>query len=83
LSSGGKPDAEIFAIFVIGTIVVRSAGCVINDFADHAWLDAHVVRTRGRPMAAGRVSRREAILLFLGLLALAFVLVLFTNALTI
>ena len=62
---------------------MRAAGCVINDYADHSWLDAHVERTRGRPMAAGRVSRREALLLFAGLLALAFLLVLFTNTLTI
>ncbi|MEP7098360.1 MAG: 4-hydroxybenzoate octaprenyltransferase, partial [Dokdonella sp.] len=63
--------------------VMRSAGCVINDYADHGWLDANVERTRGRPMAAGRVSKKEALLLFAGLLAFAFVLVLFTNALTI
>ncbi|MEZ5521369.1 MAG: 4-hydroxybenzoate octaprenyltransferase [Dokdonella sp.] len=77
------PPIGALVIFTLGVFVMRSAGCVINDYADHAWLDAHVERTRGRPMAAGRVSRREAILLFLGLLAFAFVLVLFTNALTI
>jgi 4-hydroxybenzoate polyprenyltransferase len=77
------PPLGPLIIFTLGVFVMRSAGCVINDYADHAWLDAHVARTRGRPMAAGRVSRREAVLLFLGLLALAFVLVLFTNTLTI
>ena len=52
-------------------------------YADHGWLDANVERTRGRPMAAGRVSRGAALALFAGLLAVAFVLVLFTNALTV
>ncbi len=77
------PPMGPLLIFTIGVFVMRSAGCVINDYADHGWLDAHVERTRGRPMASGRVSKREAILLFVGLLAFAFVLVLFTNPLTI
>ena len=77
------PPIGLLIIFTLGVFVMRSAGCVINDYADHAWLDAHVERTRSRPMAAGRVTRREALLLFGGLLALAFLLVLFTNALTI
>jgi 4-hydroxybenzoate polyprenyltransferase len=77
------PPIGALIIFTLGVFVMRSAGCVINDYADHAWLDANVERTRGRPMAAGRVSRREAMLLFGGLLAFAFVLVLFTNKLTI
>lgn len=77
------PPIGTLLIFTLGVFVMRAAGCVINDYADHGWLDAHVERTRERPMAAGRVSRREAILLFAGLLAFAFMLVLFTNALTI
>ena len=77
------PPLGTLVIFTLGVFVMRSAGCVINDYADHGWLDANVERTRGRPMAAGRVSRKEALLLFGGLLAFAFVLVLFTNALTI
>lgn len=77
------PPPALLLIFTLGVFVMRSAGCVINDYADHGWLDAHVERTRGRPMAAGRVSKKEALLLFGGLLAFAFVLVLFTNALTI
>ncbi len=77
------PPMGALFIFTVGVFVMRSAGCVINDYADHAWLDAKVERTRGRPMAAGRVSKKEALLLFGGLLAFAFVLVLFTNALTI
>ncbi|MBO9661714.1 MAG: 4-hydroxybenzoate octaprenyltransferase [Dokdonella sp.] len=77
------PPIGLLLIFTLGVFVMRSAGCVINDYADHGWLDAKVERTAGRPMAAGRVSKKEALTLFGGLLALAFVLVLFTNALTI
>ena len=77
------PPIGALLVFTLGVFVMRSAGCVINDYADHGWLDANVERTRGRPMAAGRVSKKEALLLFGGLLAFAFVLVLFTNALTI
>lgn len=77
------PPPGLLVIFTLGVFVMRSAGCVINDYADHGWLDAHVERTRGRPMAAGRVSKKEALALFGGLLAFAFVLVLFTNTLTI
>jgi 4-hydroxybenzoate polyprenyltransferase len=83
LAAGDFPPPGLLVIFTLGVVVMRAAGCVINDYADHAWLDAHVARTRGRPMAAGQVSRREALALFAGLLALAFVLVLFTNRLTI
>ncbi len=77
------PPLGALLIFTLGVFVMRAAGCVINDYADHAWLDANVERTRNRPMAAGRVSKKEALLLFAGLLVFAFVLVLFTNALTI
>ena len=82
-AAGDFPPPGLLLVFTLGVFVMRSAGCVINDYADHGWLDANVERTRGRPMAAGRVSKREALLLFGALLALAFVLVLFTNALTI
>ncbi|HEY0231144.1 MAG TPA: 4-hydroxybenzoate octaprenyltransferase [Dokdonella sp.] len=77
------PPPGTLLIFTLGVFVMRSAGCVINDYADHGWLDAKVERTRERPMAAGRVSKKEALTLFAGLLAFAFVLVLFTNTLTI
>ena len=77
------PPPGLLVIFTLGVFVMRSAGCVINDYADHEWLDANVERTAGRPMAAGRVTKKEALQLFAGLLAFAFVLVLFTNALTI
>jgi 4-hydroxybenzoate polyprenyltransferase len=82
-ASNDFPSPGLLVIFTLGVFVMRSAGCVINDYADHEWLDAHVERTRGRPMAAGRVTRREALILFGALLALAFVLVLFTNRLAI
>ena len=81
-ASNDFPPIGLLLIFT-GRVRHALGGCVINDYADHAWLDAHVERTRNRPMAAGRVSRKEALLLFAGLLAFAFVLVLFTNALTI
>lgn len=78
----GRPGAEIVCIFLAGVFVMRSAGCVINDYADRN-LDPFVERTRQRPLAAGRVSSKEALTLFvlLGLSALALVLML--NRLTI
>jgi 4-hydroxybenzoate polyprenyltransferase len=78
----GWPGARLFAIFTLGTVLMRSAGCVINDYADRGF-DPHVERTRDRPLAAGRVSTREALALFAVLCLAAFVLVLFTNPLTI
>jgi 4-hydroxybenzoate polyprenyltransferase len=78
----GFPDWQILAIFVMGTILMRSAGCVINDFADRK-IDPHVERTRTRPMAIGLVSSREALLLAAGLSLIAFILILPLNLLTI
>ena len=75
LASHGQPDWLILWIFVIGVVLMRSAGCVINDFADRDF-DPHVARTRERPLAAGRVSPKEALLLAAGLALLAFLLVL-------
>jgi len=69
-------------VFTLGVVVMRSAGCVINDYADR-WLDPQVQRTRGRPLAAGEVAPRQALALFGGLMLAALVLVLFLNALTI
>jgi 4-hydroxybenzoate polyprenyltransferase len=69
-------------VFILGVVLMRSAGCVINDYADRE-IDGHVQRTRDRPIAAGRISAREAQLLFLGLCLLAFGLVLLLNLLTI
>lgn len=78
----GLPDWHILIIFILGTILMRSAGCVINDFADRN-IDPHVERTKNRPMAAGRVSAKEALLLATGLSLCAFVLILPLNQLTI
>jgi len=81
VASEGQPDPEILLIFVLGVIVMRSAGCVINDYADRD-IDRHVSRTQNRPLTAGRVSTTEAKVLFLVLVAVALVLVLQLNRLT-
>jgi 4-hydroxybenzoate polyprenyltransferase len=75
ISAEGRPDERIFVIFLIGTFVMRSAGCVINDFADREF-DPHVRRTANRPLARGAVSPAEALAVFavLGLLALALLI---------
>ncbi|WP_426415604.1 4-hydroxybenzoate octaprenyltransferase [Aestuariirhabdus sp. LZHN29] len=78
----GLPRADLLLIFVVGTVLMRSAGCVINDYADRDF-DGRVERTRNRPLATGRIQPREALLLFFVMVGLAFVLVLFTNSLTI
>lgn len=78
----GLPDWQILIIFVLGTVLMRSAGCVINDYADRK-IDPHVERTKNRPMAAGRVSSKEALLLAAGLSLSAFLLILPLNQLTI
>jgi 4-hydroxybenzoate polyprenyltransferase len=82
LAARGLPDGRVLLIFVVGTFLMRSAGCVINDYADRN-LDPHVERTRYRPLASGRVSTREAIALAAVLLLMAFVLVLQLNRLTV
>ncbi len=82
LAAYGLPDFDNFAIFVVGVIVMRSFGCIVNDFADRNF-DPHVTRTRDRPLAAGEVSAREALVLAAFLLLLAFLLVLQLNRLTI
>jgi 4-hydroxybenzoate polyprenyltransferase len=81
-SSGGRPHLLILWIFMLGTVLMRSAGCVINDYADRD-IDPHVERTKDRPLAAGLVSRKEALLLAGGLSLIAFALILPLNALTI
>jgi 4-hydroxybenzoate polyprenyltransferase len=75
IGAGGIPDPTILTVFVLGTLLTRSAGCIINDFADRNF-DPHVERTRERPLAARRVSPYEAIGLFVFLMLLAFILVL-------
>jgi 4-hydroxybenzoate polyprenyltransferase len=74
IASRGRPDTLLLLVFVAGTIVMRSAGCVINDFADRN-IDPHVKRTRNRPLAARRLSPQEALVLFAALVMLALWLV--------
>ncbi|PKO36511.1 MAG: 4-hydroxybenzoate octaprenyltransferase [Betaproteobacteria bacterium HGW-Betaproteobacteria-6] len=75
LSSVGRPNWWIVWVFVLGTVLMRSAGCVINDYADRDF-DKHVERTKERPLTAGKVTTREALLLFAWLSLLSFALVL-------
>jgi len=75
LAGAGRPDAMIFWVFALGIVLMRSAGCVVNDYADRDF-DPHVERTRHRPLAARKVSTREALLLAGGLALLAFLLIL-------
>ena len=63
IAGGGRPEPRVLVVFVLGVFVMRAAGCVINDFADRN-IDPHIRRTRDRPLAARRVSPREALVLF-------------------
>ena len=82
IASAGVPSLWTLFVFTAGVWLTRSAGCVINDYADR-WLDPQVERTRGRPLATGAVSGREALLVFAVLMVAAFALVLTLNRLTI
>ena len=82
IAAAGWPPLHILVIFIVGTFLMRSAGCVINDYADRDF-DGHVERTRTRPLATGVVSPGEALALAAALSAAAFVLVLPLNTLTI
>lgn len=82
LAAGDFPPWKPLLIFTLGVFAMRAAGCAINDYADRK-LDPQVARTAGRPIASGRVTPREALVVFALLLVFAFVLVLFTNRLTI
>ena len=77
-----RPLETVFIALVVGTVVVRSAGCVINDFADRNF-DGFVKRTEGRPIVTGEVAPAEALVLFIGLMFIALGVVLTLNALTI
>lgn len=81
-AAGGLPQPDVLLIFFTGTVLMRSAGCVINDYADRDF-DPHVERTKDRPIAAGVIRPVEALALAAVLMLLAFSLVLFLNALTI
>ena len=78
LAAEGRPSAQILIIFVLGTWLTRSAGCAVNDFADRKF-DAHVERTRDRPLAAGEIRPHEALAVAAALGFAAFALVLFLN----
>ena len=82
IASAGVPSLWTLFVFTAGVWLTRSAGCVINDYADR-WLDPQVERTRARPLATGAVSGREALLVFAVLMIAAFALVLTLNRLTI
>lgn len=82
IAAEGVPNLWVLMVFMLGVILMRAAGCVINDVADRKF-DPHVARTRNRPIAAGRVSVNEALILFMLLCLLAFMLVLTLNRLTI
>ncbi|GAB4295709.1 MAG: 4-hydroxybenzoate octaprenyltransferase [Thiohalomonadaceae bacterium] len=78
----GRPDPLVFVVFMLGTVLMRSAGCAINDYADRH-IDLHVSRTKQRPLAVGTIRPREAVWVFVVLSLLAFGLVLLMNPLTI
>ncbi|GAB6040426.1 4-hydroxybenzoate octaprenyltransferase [Endothiovibrio diazotrophicus] len=82
IAAKGIPDLGVLTVFVLGAVLMRSAGCVINDYADRN-IDGHVKRTCQRPIATGKVSPREALILFATLCVIAFALVLTMNRLTI
>ncbi len=82
IAGEGKPDLLVLGVFVLGVVLMRSAGCVINDYADRN-IDPHVARTCKRPVASGEVAPREALILFGVLCMLAFALVLLMNPLTV
>jgi len=81
IAAQGRPRGELFLIFVLGTIILRSAGCIINDLADRK-IDAQVARTRNRPLATGEASTAGALVLFVALMAMALWLVRLLNPLT-
>ena len=82
IASNGHPHPAALLVFVLGTVLMRSAGCVVNDYADRDF-DPHVERTRERPLASGKVTKKEALILAAALALTAFVLVLPLNRLTI
>jgi 4-hydroxybenzoate polyprenyltransferase len=82
LAANGTPSIDVLIIFVLGVILMRAAGCVINDYADRK-VDGAIQRTNNRPLVDGRITTTEALLLFAALCLTAFLLVLMTNNLTI
>ena len=82
VAAKGVPSLGNLLIFVLGVILTRAGGCVINDFADRK-VDGHVKRTEQRPMASGKISSKEALVSFALLMGISFLLVLCTNAQTV
>lgn len=82
LAGQGTPDVKLLLIFTLGVVVMRSAGCVINDYADRK-IDKLVKRTQNRPITTGEINPKSALKLFASLIILAFGLVLLTNWLTV
>lgn len=80
-ASSGRPSLKNFLIFTIGVLVMRAAGCVINDYADRH-VDGEVARTKHRPIPAGEIAPKHALVLFSALLFVALILVIQTNLLT-
>ena len=78
LVNNGNVSMKIFTVFMLGVVIMRSAGCVLNDFADRK-IDPYVKRTKERPIASGKVTEKEALVLFFVLIFLAFLLILFLN----
>ncbi|MCH8140067.1 MAG: 4-hydroxybenzoate octaprenyltransferase [Gammaproteobacteria bacterium] len=81
IAADGIPPLTMIIVFTLGTLVMRSAGCVMNDYADRE-VDGHVERTRNRPLATGLISRFEALLVLAGLCTVALLLLVFLNPLT-
>lgn len=82
LAADGLPSRKLLIIFVIGVYCMRAAGCVINDYADRHF-DGKVKRTKNRPLATGKISAREALILFFSLMVVSFILVCFTGGKTV
>src|SRR5258708_3841932 len=82
IAGHGHPNLSVVIVFILGVIVMRSAGCIINDIADRKF-DGEVARTKDRPLATGQVSVKEALILFITLSFVALGLVLLLNILTI
>ncbi|MCA0893478.1 4-hydroxybenzoate octaprenyltransferase [Microbulbifer agarilyticus] len=82
IAAEGWPGLHLFVVFTLGVILTRAAGCAINDFADRN-IDGHVERTKQRPLATGAATPKGALMLFAGLMLVAFLLVLTTNRATI
>ena len=81
MASGGHPDVQVLAIFIVGTALMRSSGCAINDYADRDF-DRHVKRTVDRPLTSGRIKGWEALMVAAVLAIVSFLLILPLNALT-